>query len=73
MNSDVTAVPPGFEEVDCGCGCDHSFSVADALGVNKLDRSFTTWLTYANGEYKLNDNITLLGGVGYSMRPPTPT
>lgn len=73
MTSDVTAVPPGFEEADCGCGCDHSFSVADALGVNKLNRSFTTWLTYANGEYKLNDNITLLGGVGYSMRPPTPT
>lgn len=73
MNSNVVAVPPGFEEPDCGCGCDHSMAIADALGVDRLDRDFTLWLTYANAEYLMTDNITLLGGIGYSMRPGTPT
>lgn len=73
MNSNVTRTPPGFEETDCGCGCDHSQAVADALGVADLDRNFTLWLSYINAEYKLNENITLLSGVGFSMRPGTPT
>jgi iron complex outermembrane receptor protein len=73
MNSNVTRVPDGFGIDDCGCGCDHFANVEDALGVSSLRRDYTLWLSYINGEYKLNDNLTALFGAGFSMRPPTPT
>lgn len=73
MTSDVTKAPPGFEEADCDCGCDHTKLVADALGVSNLYRTYVLGLGYINAEYKLNENITLLAGGGFSMRPGTPT
>lgn len=73
MNSNVTRVPEGFGVENCDCGCDHFSGVEDALGVSSLRRDYTLWLSYVNGEYKINDNLTALAGFGFSMRPPTPT
>lgn len=38
-----------------------------------LERNWMLGLAYVNTEYKATDNVTLLSGYGFAMRPPTPT
>lgn len=69
---------PLFFAADCGCPNKDDGSVGAALTgqpvpITDLNRNFKMALAYFNTDYKLNDNITLLGGFGFAMRPPTPT
>ncbi|HND55300.1 MAG TPA: TonB-dependent receptor, partial [Pirellulaceae bacterium] len=45
----------------------------DDLKQAGLDQSFTPLSLYATTDYAVNDRLTLLGGVGYAMRPPSLT
>lgn len=75
----IARVPPFFApEDDCGCPDKDDGSVGAALTgqpvpFSSLNRNFKMALTYINTDYQLTENITLLGGFGFAMRPPTPT
>lgn len=40
-------------------------------GLTDFENLFTLWSIFSTLEYKVNDNVTALGGFGYAQRPPT--
>ena len=48
-------------------------SLADILGTDQFEQSFSLWSAHITGEYELSPCCTLLGGFGYAERPPTLT
>ena len=49
------------------------YSLADTLGTDQFDQSFSLWGAHITGEYKLKPCCMLTGSVGYAERPPTLT
>ena len=44
-----------------------------AFSGDQLRRDFSMWSAFITPEYRVNDQLTLLAGVGYAQRPPTLT
>lgn len=71
QTADVRRFPKEFSDDQCDCSCE--LDPRPILGVESLDREYTLWMGYSTAEFQLTRNITLLGGFGFAMRPPTPT
>lgn len=71
QTADVRRFPKEFSDEQCDCGCD--LDPRPILGVDSLDREYKLFLGYSTAELQLTRNITLLGGFGFAMRPPTAT
>jgi len=48
-------------------------TLSDVLGTNDFSNQYDLWSLFLTGEYKMTDNVTLLGGLGLAQRAPTPT
>jgi outer membrane receptor protein involved in Fe transport len=69
--TNVDGTPPGFcLEPGVNVFPDTAQRV---LGTTDFARDFGLWLAYVTAEYKLNDQLTVVGGVGHGERAPTLT
>lgn len=64
IDNPTIASPPGPET-------DFTAQPAGFFGITDFKNQFTLWSAFSTLEYKLNDNVLLLGGFGYAERPPT--